>query len=287
MILPPELQYHLHQALAELDRSDRQLKRDDETRKCRSERTAPAGFIFLDRAAHFIAGDGVPGDGLEQPDSVDKPRQRKFRPWRDALLRDVLAGKLSSFDQQSTAPTAPESASEDSLLRIDDLNRWIEKWHSGALRLAIDEAGAEPLAELMVSDDTQAAVTPQLVQMVTAAIRGMPTDELATAFDGLGWDRAGWRSTLNRGNHELWLKACKVSDGVRGNGGKQARWNPVSIAAALVKGRNSGGTNGSRKLGKPTYKDICKAFSTRRQLQQFSDEWKREREDLDPYYGDD
>ena len=59
----------------------------------------------------------------------------------------------------------------------------------------------------------------------------LTTGDVAFCFDGLRWSEKGWKKPL--GDLPKWLEKCIAMHGQRGV--RERRWNPVLIAAALVR----------------------------------------------------
>jgi hypothetical protein len=63
----------------------------------------------------------------------------------------------------------------------------------------------------------------------------LTTGDIAFSFDGIRWSEQEWKKPL--GDKPKWLAACVAIPGQRGV--SETRWNPVQIAAALVKDGHS------------------------------------------------
>lgn len=85
------------------------------------------------------------------------------------------------------------------------------------------------------------------------------TGDIAHAFDGFhGWSENQWKKPL--GDKPNWLKACIAIPGRQG--GPETRWNPVCIAAALVRD------------GDATARNVRGRFQSKPQLMPWLDAWK-------------
>lgn len=100
--------------------------------------------------------------------------------------------------------------------------------------------------------------TPRPAPDETAGPLPLTTSDFAFCFDGLRWDEKRWKKVL--GNKPKWLEACLAIPGRRGVA--EARWNPVSIGAALVR-------NGYTKQN-----SIRARFQTKPLLNSWLDAWK-------------
>ena len=122
------------------------------------------------------------------------------------------------------------------------------------------------------TDQQPAAVDAAPLPHGRAQKRTMPTDKVCAAFDGLVWDRLGWKSLFDRGRRPEWLRDCQHGDGVKGMGGRQAQWHPVLIAVALVKGKSK------KKRIKLT--EMNSAFNMRQELRPWRDGWVAAKSEL-------
>ena len=126
-----------------------------------------------------------------------------------------------------------------------------------------DKAEIERLTLALKKDDTQAQAVPveagAVVEVPASEPLPLTTGDVAHAFDGFhGWSEKQWKKPL--GDKPKWLKACIAIPGRQG--GPETRWNPVFIAAALVRD------------GHATARNMRGRFQKKGQLIPWLDAWK-------------
>lgn len=87
----------------------------------------------------------------------------------------------------------------------------------------------------------------------------LTTGDIAFCFDGIRWNEQQWRKPL--GDKPKWLQSCVAIPGQRGV--SETRWNPVLMAAALVRdGHAQARSIRARFQTKPQLKDWLEAWKT-------------------------
>ncbi len=86
----------------------------------------------------------------------------------------------------------------------------------------------------------------------------LTTTDIAYCFDGIRWTEEQWKKPL--GDKPKWLQPCIAIPGKRGV--HEARWNPVLIGAALVRG------------GHAKVNSVRARFQTKPQLSPWLEAWK-------------
>lgn len=105
------------------------------------------------------------------------------------------------------------------------------------------------------------AATPAPVVAEGASNGPLPltTGDIAFCFDGIRWNEQQWRKPL--GDKPKWLQSCVAIPGQRGV--SETRWNPVLMAAALVRdGHAQARSIRARFQTKPQLKDWLEAWKT-------------------------
>ena len=111
----------------------------------------------------------------------------------------------------------------------------------------------EPQAVPVVTESASGGVEPD-----KAGPGALNTRAMADSFAGLRWLGEQWIKKL--GNKPVWLDACIVSRGARGEGMRE--WNPVCIGAYLV------------RMGHAKANSVRAKFQTLEALKPWLDEWK-------------
>ena len=118
------------------------------------------------------------------------------------------------------------------------------------------EAGELVLLHFGSKLPVQASTEPQTAPVVAESANNGPlpltTGDIAFCFDGIRWNEQQWRKPL--GDKPKWLQSCVAIPGQRGV--SETRWNPVLIAAALVRdGHAQARSIRARFQTKPQLKD--------------------------------
>ena len=112
----------------------------------------------------------------------------------------------------------------------------------------------ERVAEIINKTAQPQAAPPAPVVADSASNGPLPltTGDIAFCFDGIRWNEQQWRKPL--GNKPKWLQSCVAIPGQRGV--SETRWNPVLMAAALVRdGHAQARSIRARFQTKPQLKD--------------------------------
>jgi hypothetical protein len=111
---------------------------------------------------------------------------------------------------------------------------WLDRWGPGDIghfELTPEDFEKICAAIPIPAPEDEAAAFVAPAATISPAPAALTTGNVAFCFDGLRWKEAEWRKPL--GDKPKWLRACVVVNGQRGV--KETRWNPVFIAAALVR----------------------------------------------------
>ena len=128
-----------------------------------------------------------------------------------------------------------------------------------ALRVPLSELkfkreSVERVAEIINKAAQPQAEPPAPVVADSASNGPLPltTGDIAFCFDGIRWNEQQWRKPL--GDKPKWLQSCVAIPGQRGV--SETRWNPVLMAAALVRdGHAQARSIRARFQTKPQLKD--------------------------------
>ena len=108
----------------------------------------------------------------------------------------------------------------------------------------------------------QPQATGQVAVVADSASNGplpLTTGDIAFCFDGIRWNEQQWRKPL--GDKPKWLQSCVAIPGQQGV--SETRWNPVLMAAALVRdGHAQARSIRARFQTKPQLKDWLEAWKT-------------------------
>ena len=135
-----------------------------------------------------------------------------------------------------------------------------------ALRVPLSELkfkreSVERVAEIINKAAQPQAEPPAPVVADSASNGPLPltTGDIAFCFDGIRWNEQQWRKPL--GDKPKWLQSCVAIPGQRGV--SETRWNPVLMAAALVRdGHAQARSIRARFQTKPQLKDWLEAWKT-------------------------
>ena len=125
------------------------------------------------------------------------------------------------------------------------------------------EAGELALLHFGSKLPVEARTEPQTAPVVAESANNGPlpltTGDIAFCFDGIRWNEQQWRKPL--GDKPKWLQSCVAIPGQRGV--SETRWNPVLMAAALVRdGHAQARSIRARFQTKPQLKDWLEAWKT-------------------------
>ena len=125
------------------------------------------------------------------------------------------------------------------------------------------EAGELVLLHFGSKLPVEARTEPQTAPVVAESANNGPlpltTGDIAFCFDGIRWNEQQWRKPL--GDKPKWLQSCVAIPGQRGV--SETRWNPVLMAAALVRdGHAQARSIRARFQTKPQLKDWLEAWKT-------------------------
>lgn len=135
-----------------------------------------------------------------------------------------------------------------------------------ALRVPLSELkfkreSVERVAEIINKAAQPQAEPPAPVVADSASNGPLPltTGDIAFCFDGIRWNEQQWRKPL--GDKPKWLQSCVAIPGQQGV--SETRWNPVLMAAALVRdGHAQARSIRARFQTKPQLKDWLEAWKT-------------------------
>ena len=198
-----------------------------------------------------------------QSDLIGKPAQNSVQVWRSLAAKSVER-HMSDKDDFNYPP----SASTYHLL-ADDVFAFAR---TGGLSARAAEAmldlsvrhkaelatpkSSEPQTKFAPSHQAAASVVDE-----SASNGPLPltTGDIAFCFDGIRWNEQQWRKPL--GDKPKWLQSCVAIPGQRGV--SETRWNPVLMAAALVRdGHAQARSIRARFQTKPQLKDWLEAWKT-------------------------
>lgn len=212
---------------------------------------------------------------MKRADEEKEARQKRVDEEEMAIAEEE---KKAAQDKKSAEEERADKVKRNIRLRAEE-----EKWASGLRAVdmkqkRVDEekkAEEEKFAsELRAKDMEQKRVeeekkateerTKAAAQAEAAADSGDPaplpltTGDLAYCFGGLRYNEEEWKKPL--GDKPKWLRACIAIPGQRGV--SETRWNPVFVAAALVKAGHIKANNARAK------------FQTKPMLMPWLEAWK-------------
>ena len=127
--------------------------------------------------------------------------------------------------------------------------------------LKFKRESVERVAEIINKAAQPQAEPPAPVVADSASNGPLPltTGDIAFCFDGIRWNEQQWRKPL--GDKPKWLQSCVAIPGQQGV--SETRWNPVLMAAALVRdGHAQARSIRARFQTKPQLKDWLEAWKT-------------------------
>ena len=130
------------------------------------------------------------------------------------------------------------------------LIHWLPRW----VKRATTDSD-ESLQE--VSSDARQGVEPPAANSPAF----LKTDDLAKAFDGVHFTYGQWGKNIGKGIPK-WMRSAYMKSGTRGNGSKQALWNPVRMAVELMAKKSV------------TLDKLDKEFATKAELKPWRDDWR-------------
>ena len=210
-----------------------------------------ADVVYDDATWNAIGWDNTPRRRRDAEIWSDSGGCWTFATVPAIALRELLLGRTTyvevrhPFDGPRRWPVRYVTVTRDQIRLSAEM---LESIHN-AVETELIEITPKP------SGAQDAADSPAL----TPGPEPLTTGDIAFCFAGLRWKtEVAWKKPL--GDKPKWLSACISIPGERGV--REARWNPVCIAAALVRGA----------YVKPN--TVRARFQTMKQLKPWLEEWK-------------
>ncbi|MBX9848307.1 MAG: hypothetical protein K2X64_03370, partial [Rhodocyclaceae bacterium] len=219
----------------------------------------------------WLIAEAAAALAVQQQLSADGRRNLAERMGVCAQLPDDAPLHLRTRHLETALPLAATEAIGLSIgVFPSDVNDWLVACSAG-YRWNVIPTVAE-------GEDDSSSGPEETHQAHTASLSpSLTTDQVCAAFDGVGMTSLQWRTAIEK-NRPDWLMACRSVRGKPGANPVQAKWDPLKIATALVKGE-------SRNAGAVPVAKVDAAFRRQSLLQQLGKAWADIRAD-NPAWGD-